>query len=69
VRDAARSGWAEPGGQAGTGSNGDLVPEVAFRPSDLASTGVSRTGGYGCAALLVPGGGLVLPTRRRAVRK
>ncbi|MFJ1763420.1 HtaA domain-containing protein [Amycolatopsis sp. NPDC088138] len=53
-----------PGAPGGSGTN--LVPDVAFRPDNLASTGVSLTGVYWGLALLAAGGSLLLWTRRRA---
>ncbi|WP_328646507.1 HtaA domain-containing protein [Amycolatopsis sp. NBC_00348] len=58
-----------PGGPGAPGGSGtDLVPDVAFRPDNLASTGVSLTGVYWGLALLAAGGSLLLWTRRRAIR-
>ncbi len=57
-----------PGGPGAPGGAGtDLVPDVAFRPADLASTGVGLTGLYWGLALLAAGGSLLLWTRRRAI--
>lgn len=49
---------------AGTGGGNDLVPDVAFRPGNLASTGATLAPLWWGAVLLLAGTGLVLFTRR-----
>lgn len=56
-------GGAAPGGQAGAGQ--DLVPDVKFRPDNLASTGVSISPLYWGVLLLGAGAALVVAARRR----
>ncbi|GAA1948144.1 HtaA domain-containing protein [Amycolatopsis minnesotensis] len=58
------AGGGASGGQGGGAAGPDLVPEVAFRPGNLASTGATLAPLYWAALLLAAGGTLVLVSRR-----
>jgi hypothetical protein len=62
------AGGPDPGGQAGTGSDGNPVPDGTFRAVEPGGHGVASTAVHRAAALLVTGGDLVPLTRRRARR-
>ncbi|MDT8913371.1 HtaA domain-containing protein [Amycolatopsis sp. PS_44_ISF1] len=66
--DCARLPAAGGNGPAGTGTGpggaADLVPDVAFRPGELANTGTALGPLWWGAALLLAGGALVLSARR-----